>query len=69
MITFDMNYPDIMSTNEVCDYLGISKPTCLHLLKTGAIQGFKINNSRSWKVCKPLLKQYVISSRANNYKY
>lgn len=62
MITFDMNYPDIMTTNDVCDYLHISKPTCLKLLNEGRIKGFKLNNSRSWRVCKPLLRQYVQTS-------
>lgn len=68
MITYN-TYPDIMNTNEVCEYLNISKPTCLTLLNAGTLPGFKINNSRSWRVCKPLLKRYVNASRANNYKY
>ena len=69
MITYDSNYPDIMNVDEVCEYLSISRTTCLRLLKEKRIKGFKINQGRAWKICKPLLHQYVQSARANNYRY
>ena len=69
MIIFDQNYPDIMTTEEACNFLNISKSTCLNLLKSGQLKGFKINNSRSWRICKPMLIQYVQSATTNKYKY
>lgn len=64
MITFNYpSYPDILSTDEVCEILNISKSHCLLLLKSGKLKGFKVNNSRVWKVCKPALNEYISKAR------
>ena len=53
------HYPDILTTDDVCEILGISKSNCLKLLKTGAIKAFKINNSNIWKIPKKAVIEYV----------
>lgn len=67
MITFNSFYPDIMNTDQVCDYLNISKPQCLFLLNSKKIKGFKINNSRVWKIPKPAIQEYISQSMKNSY--
>ena len=53
------NYPDILTTDEVCEILCISKSNCLKLLNAGAIKAFKINNSKIWKVPKKALIEFI----------
>ncbi len=53
------NYPDILTTDEVCEILCISKTNCLKLLSSGEIKAFKINNSKIWKVPKKALIEFI----------
>lgn len=52
------NIPDIMTAEDVCNILNISMNHCLHLLRTGQIKGFKINDSRAWRITKIALYDY-----------
>lgn len=64
MITFSYpTYPDILTTDDVCEILNISKTQCLALLNSGKLKGFKINNSRVWRVCKPAISEYIANAR------
>ncbi len=69
MTTYDFRYNDIMTTNEACSYLNISMPHLLNLLRSKKIKGFKINNSRAWRITKVALNEYLFSAKSNNYKY
>ena len=57
MITY--NIPDVMTTDDVCGILNIKKSLCLSMLKDGVIKGFKIGNSRYWRISKPALIEYI----------
>lgn len=64
MITFSYpTYPDILTTDDVCTILNISKAQCLTLLKSGKLKGFKINGSRVWRICKPAISEYITKAR------
>ena len=65
MIIYNTFYPDIMSTDDVCEILNISKHHCLDLLKSGLLKGFKVNNSRIWKITKPALQEYIKNASQN----
>lgn len=58
------NYPDIMTSDDICSILNISKNHCLYLLKSQQIKGFKINNSRAWRITKPALREFLKSAKA-----
>lgn len=57
---YKTNYPDIMTTEDLSNVLNISKNHCLSLLNTGTIKGFKINKSRSWRITKVALNEYLL---------
>ena len=53
-------YPDIMTTDDVCEILNISKNHCLNLLRSNSLKGFKISGkSRIWKITKPAIIQFI----------
>lgn len=62
MIIFKPQYPDVMNTNDVCEILNISKNHCLMLLNSNKLKGFKINNSRAWRVTGPALEEFISNS-------
>lgn len=69
MITSKHYYNDIMTTDEACEYLNISMPHLLNLLRTQKIKGFKINKSRAWRITKPAIKEYLLSAHSNHYRF
>lgn len=63
MITLQ-NYPEIMTADEVCEILNISKNHCLKLLNEKNIKGFKVKEkSWAWKITRPALIQYLSGFR------
>lgn len=62
-------YPEVMTTEEACEYLNISMSQLLYLLKTNTIKGFKINKSRAWRISKAAIKEYLSKARSNKYRY
>ena len=61
------SYPDIMNADEACEYLNISRPTCLKLLREGSLKGFKIDKGREWKIPKLSLDLYIHDSVNKKY--
>ncbi len=47
----------VLITQEACDYLRISRPTCLKLLYTGRIKGIKAG--KGWRVLKSELDRFL----------
>lgn len=50
--------PDIMTAEDVSEILNISMNHCFSLLRSGQIKGFKINDSRAWRITKKALYDY-----------
>ncbi|SEL22144.1 helix-turn-helix domain-containing protein [Ruminococcus albus] len=54
-----MNLSDeLLTVNETCKLLKISRPTLIRLLKSGEIKGFKIGK-RVWKIPRYYLSEYI----------
>jgi excisionase family DNA binding protein len=47
----------VLITQEVCDYLRISRPTCLKYFYTGRIKG--IRAGKGWRVLKSELDRFL----------
>ena len=47
----------VLITQQVCDYLRISRPTCLKYLYTGRIKGIKAG--KGWRVLKTELDRFL----------
>jgi excisionase family DNA binding protein len=47
----------VLITQEACDYLRISRPTCLKYLYTGRIKGIKAG--KGWRVLKSELDRFL----------
>lgn len=52
------NY-EILSTDEVMDYLMIGRNTIYELLKNGKLKGFKIGSC--WKIPKAAVDEYIMA--------
>lgn len=52
-------YGPIMTVNEVCEELMISKNTVYALLKSGKLES--IRNGRTWKIKRDGLERYILS--------
>lgn len=52
------NY-EILTTDEVMDYLMIGRNTIYELLKSGKLKGFKIGSC--WKIPKAAVDEYILS--------
>ena len=54
-----MNLSDeLLTINETCKLLKISRPTLLRLIKSGEIKGFKIGK-RVWKIQRSEVYNYI----------
>lgn len=54
-----MNLSDeLLTVNETCKLLKISRPTLLRLIKSGEIKGFKIGK-RVWKIQRSEVYNYI----------
>lgn len=54
-----MNLSDeLLTINETCKLLKISRPTLIRLLKSGEIKGFKIGQ-RVWKIQRSEVYNYI----------
>ena len=53
----------VLTTEEACDYLRISRPTYLKYLHAGEIKGAKAG--KGWKVLKSELDQFLKGKRGN----
>ena len=54
-----MNLSDeLLTINETCKLLKISRPTLIRLLKSGEIKGFKIGK-RVWKIQRSEVYNYI----------
>ncbi len=51
--------PEIMNVEEASEVLNITKSKCLKLLNTNELRGFKVNNSRAWKIPKLALEIFI----------
>lgn len=54
----------VMTTQEACSYLRISRPTYLKYLYEGRIKGAKVG--RGWKVLKSELDRFLKGENSNN---
>ncbi len=54
----------VMTTQEACNYLRISRPTYLKYLYEGRIKGAKAG--RGWKVLKSELDRFLKGENSNN---
>ncbi len=54
----------VMTTQEACHYLRISRPTYLKYLYEGRIKGIKAG--RGWKVLKSELDRFLKGENSNN---
>lgn len=52
------NY-EILTTDEVMDYLMIGRNTIYELLKSGKLKGFKIGSC--WKIPRKAVDEYILS--------
>jgi excisionase family DNA binding protein len=48
---------EVLTTKEACDYLRISRPTCLKLIHTNQIKARKVG--KGWKVLRSELRAYL----------
>jgi len=53
----------VLITQEVCDYLRISRPTCLKYFYTGRIKG--IRAGKGWRVLKSELDRFLQGENGN----
>lgn len=53
----DMNLPDIITVDELCEILMIGKNMAYRLLNSGEIRCFKI--SREWKIPRTSVYEYI----------
>ena len=53
----DMDLPDIITVDELCDILMIGKNMAYRLLNSGEIRCFKI--SREWKIPRKSVYEYI----------
>jgi excisionase family DNA binding protein len=51
-------YDEVLTINEACEFLRISRPTLLRLLKNGSIRGFRIGK-RVWRIRRSELEEYI----------
>lgn len=49
---------ELLTVNETCKLLKISRPTLLRLIKSGEIKGFKIGK-RVWKIQRSEVYNYI----------
>ncbi len=56
---FYKDYPDIISTSQLCEMLQISETTALKLIKSGKIKSKRIG--RAHKVIKSSVLEYLLS--------
>jgi len=50
-------YSDVISTNELCEILGIGRNRAYELLQTNQIKGFQMG--RPWKIPKISVEEYL----------
>ncbi|WP_349945225.1 helix-turn-helix domain-containing protein [Lacrimispora sp. BS-2] len=50
-------YGDVISTNELCEILGIGRNRAYELLQTNQIKGFQMG--RPWKIPKVSVEEYL----------
>lgn len=56
------NYQELITIDELCEYLNIGKNTAYSLLNSGELQGaFRIG--RIWKIPKDAVSNYIFSKR------
>ena len=53
-----LDYPDILSVEEVCDILSIGRNRTYEYLKSGALSGFRVG--RTWRIPKKNLQTFVM---------
>lgn len=53
---------EILTLNETCSYLRVSRPTLVKLLKSGEIKSFKVGR-RVWKISRSDLEDYINTNR------
>ena len=59
------NNSELITLDELCEYLNIGKTTAYNLLKSGELQGaFRIG--RIWKIPRYALADFVLSKRNGN---
>ena len=51
------DYSDLVSTEELCEALGIGRNTAYHLLNSGQIKAFKCG--KAWKIPREAVEQDV----------
>ena len=56
------DYADVLTTEEACEALRIGYHALYELLNTGRLKGFR--NGRLWRIPKPALQEYILSSSA-----
>ena len=48
--TAEMQYPEVMSVEQVAEYLGCSERHCHTLVKSGVLPSFRIGNLRRYRL-------------------
>ena len=56
------DYADVLTTEEACEAIRIGYHALYELLNTGRLKGFR--NGRIWRIPKPALQEYILSSSA-----
>lgn len=51
-------YDEVLTINEACELLRISRPTLLKLMRRRSIKGFKIGK-RVWRIRRSELEEYI----------
>lgn len=54
---FFTDYPDVLTTNDTCEILGVSTKTLLHLIHAGQLRSIKVG--RSYRIPKLYLLQFL----------
>ena len=63
MIT-EYSYDYLISIDDACSDLHCGRSTVYNLLRSGELQGFRIN--RRWKIPKESITQFIIKQTQNN---
>ena len=51
------NYPDVLTTEQLCNALGFSYPVVVRLLNDGSIRCFRVN--RSYRIPKRFVIEFI----------
>lgn len=59
-----MSYPDLLTINDICCILKISRNTAYNLLSSKQLEGFKVG--RIWKIPTENLRNYIEKQSLKN---